>query len=142
MSLRSSSGVIAVITREALARDSHAPASGELYSMTFKQGETMEIETLNAINEGMYPSLLMMIEVIMLITILLAIAGFAIYLACIAWLCFAETRRSITVPQAARANTWKSAPGMPGAQRHATVTHEEFQCRTIAAGRYGGCSLR
>lgn len=53
----------------------------------------MEIETLEAMNEGMYLSLLMMIEVIVLITVFFAIAGLAIYLAGLAWLCFEETRQ-------------------------------------------------
>ena len=53
----------------------------------------MEIETLKAMNEGMYPSLMTMIEAIALITIFFAIAGFAISLVGIAWLCFEETRQ-------------------------------------------------
>lgn len=48
----------------------------------------MGIETLNAMNEGMYLSVLLMIEVIMLVTVFFAIAGFAIYLAGAAWFCF------------------------------------------------------
>ncbi|MGH9838557.1 MAG: hypothetical protein ACREEM_07225 [Blastocatellia bacterium] len=53
----------------------------------------MEIEILNAMNEGIYPGLLLMIEVIVLITVFLTIAGFAIYLASIAWFCFEGTRQ-------------------------------------------------
>ena len=53
----------------------------------------MEIETLNAMNEGMYPSLPTMLEAIALITGIFAIAGAAICLAGIAWLCFKETRQ-------------------------------------------------
>lgn len=53
----------------------------------------MGIETLNAMNEGMHLNLLMIIEVIMLINILLAIAGFVIYLVGTAWYCFGETRQ-------------------------------------------------
>jgi|RhiMetdeSRZDD1v2_1073273.scaffolds.fasta_scaffold263945_3 hypothetical protein len=53
----------------------------------------MEIETLSAMNEGMYPSLPTLMEAIALITIIFAIAGAAICLAGIAWLCFEETRR-------------------------------------------------
>lgn len=53
----------------------------------------MEIETLKAMTEDMYLNQLMMIEVTMLITIFFAIAGFAIYLAGIAWLCFKEMRQ-------------------------------------------------
>ncbi len=52
----------------------------------------MEIEALEAMNESMYLSLLMVIEVTVRIIILFAIAGFAIYLASIAWLCFEEMR--------------------------------------------------
>ena len=53
----------------------------------------MEIETLNAMNEGMYPSLPTLMEAIALITGIFAIAGAAICLAGIAWLCFEETRQ-------------------------------------------------
>jgi hypothetical protein len=56
-------------------------------------GGTMEIETLSAMNGGMYPSLPTMLEAIALITIIFAIAGAAICLAGIAWLCFEETRQ-------------------------------------------------
>jgi hypothetical protein len=56
-------------------------------------GGTMEIETLNAMNESMYPNLSTLIEAIALITIIFAIAGFAISLSGIAWLCFEETRQ-------------------------------------------------
>jgi putative exporter of polyketide antibiotics len=62
----------------------------------------MEIETLNAMNEGMQASLMMMIEVIMLIGILLTVVGLAIYLAGVAWYCFGESgslRRQIGLPQ-------------------------------------------
>jgi len=50
----------------------------------------MDAGILNAMNEGM---LLMMIEAITLITVILTIAGVAICLAGIAWLCFDETRQ-------------------------------------------------
>jgi hypothetical protein len=53
----------------------------------------MEIEALEAMNESMYFSLLMVIEVTMWITSFFAIASFAIYLAAVAWLCFEEMRR-------------------------------------------------
>jgi len=56
-------------------------------------GGTMEIETLNAMNEGMYPSLPTLMEAIALITVIFAIAGFVISLSGIAWLCFEETRQ-------------------------------------------------
>ena len=53
----------------------------------------MELETLKALNEGLYPGLMLMIEVTVLITVCLTIAGFASYLAGIVWLCFEETRQ-------------------------------------------------
>jgi len=53
----------------------------------------MEIEIMNAMNESMYLSLMMVIEVIARISVLFAIAGVAIYLAGVAWLCFEETRQ-------------------------------------------------
>jgi len=53
----------------------------------------MEIETLSAMSGGMYPSLPTMLEAVALITIILAIAGAAICLTGIAWLCFEETRQ-------------------------------------------------
>ena len=55
----------------------------------------MDTEILNATHEGMFPSQLMMIEAIALITIIFAIAGVAICLAGIAWLCFDESRRPV-----------------------------------------------
>lgn len=54
----------------------------------------MEIETLQAMNEGVSRSLLMMIEVVVRLSIFFAIAGFAIYVASIIWLCFEETKQS------------------------------------------------
>jgi hypothetical protein len=53
----------------------------------------MEFETLKTINAGMFPSLLVMLEAIALITGFFASAGIAISLASIAWLCFEETRQ-------------------------------------------------
>ncbi len=53
----------------------------------------MDIEILNAMNEGMFPSLPTLIEAIALITVIFAVAGFAISLSGIAWLCFEETRQ-------------------------------------------------
>jgi hypothetical protein len=53
----------------------------------------MDIETLIVMNEGSYPSLLTMLEAVALITGIFAIAGLAISLSGIAWLCFEETRR-------------------------------------------------
>lgn len=53
----------------------------------------MEIETLNAMNESRYLNMLTTLEVIAIIYILLAIASFVFYLACVAWLCFEETRQ-------------------------------------------------
>src|SRR5215470_18587710 len=67
-------------------------------------GGIMDIEILNATREGMVPSQLMMIEAIALITIIFAIAGAAICLAGIVWLCFEEAgqparRRMKPTPQ-------------------------------------------
>jgi hypothetical protein len=77
-------------------------------------GEIMEIETLKIMNAGMYLGLLTMLEAIALITIFFAITGIATCLAGIAWLCFEETRRSISAPRTARCasppSIWKSAP--------------------------------
>src|SRR5262249_38812476 len=75
--------------REALAL---APPNQTVNPITITGG-TMEIEALKAMNEGMYPSLLMVIEIIALINVIIAIAGFVIYLAGIAWLCFKEIRQ-------------------------------------------------
>ena len=78
----------------------------------------MEIETLNTMNQGMYLSL-MMIKVIALIFILFAIAGFAIYVAGIAWLCFKETPSITARPTPCRespAHRWKAMPLMPNSQ--------------------------
>ena len=58
----------------------------------------MEIETLNAMNEVVYLNLLMAIKVIVLISFFCAIAGFAIYLAGVIWLCFEEARQPARRP--------------------------------------------
>ena len=62
----------------------------------------MEIVPLNALTEGIYIGLQWMIEVIVLITVLVVITGFSIYLAGTAWLCFEETRRRMVSSQTAR----------------------------------------
>ncbi len=53
----------------------------------------MEIETLKAMSDGMYLDLMMLIEVIVRISVFFSMAGFAVYLAGIAWLCFEEKRQ-------------------------------------------------
>ncbi len=53
----------------------------------------MEFETLKAMNDGIYPGLLTMMEVIALITVFLAINAFVISLVSIARLCLEETRQ-------------------------------------------------
>jgi hypothetical protein len=50
----------------------------------------MEIEALYSMNEVMYRGLLTIIKVMATIDTFLAVAGFAIYLGRIAWLCFSE----------------------------------------------------
>lgn len=70
----------------------------------------MQIDTMNPMNEA-----LLMIKVIALITALLAVAGFVIYLGGIAWLCFQETRRSRARRKSRPAlplNSWESATGI------------------------------
>jgi hypothetical protein len=57
----------------------------------------MEIETMNLMSIGVS-----MMKVVALITIAIAITGFAIYLAGIACLCFTEGRRSIPTPRKLR----------------------------------------
>ena len=66
----------------------------------------MEIETFNAVNEGMKFSL-KVIEVFMLIAVLITIAGLAIYLAGVARCWFEGRQRSVTSPRLAnkRAHT-------------------------------------
>jgi hypothetical protein len=82
----------------------------------------MEMETLSAINDGTYLSL--MLKVVVLITAVFVIAGVAIYLAGIWWFCFEEKRRSMTGPRRARCTsrpqTWKSAPPAPDTQVRTT----------------------
>src|SRR5262245_31573011 len=56
----------------------------------------METEILNAMNEGLYLNQMMMLKVIALVAVLLAVAGFVVSLAGIAWLCFKENQRSLT----------------------------------------------
>lgn len=57
----------------------------------------MDPGTLNAMSEGMYLNLMMVIQVIVLIAGFAAVAGLIIYLIGIAWLCFSDMR-----PQAPR----------------------------------------
>lgn len=89
----------------------------------------MGIETLNAMTEGMYTSLLLAIEVIMLMNVLLAIVGFVIYLIGTAWFCFGDTRQRRTAPRTARRasppNAWESAPRAPKTQVRMTFTCKE-----------------
>jgi hypothetical protein len=86
----------------------------------------MEIETLKAINEGMYPGLMMVLEAIALIVGFFAIAGIVICLAGITWLCFEETRARITAPRTAKRPSlpisWVSTPRAPDPQMCTTVT--------------------
>jgi predicted lipid-binding transport protein (Tim44 family) len=56
-------------------------------------GGIMEIETLKAMSEGIFLELLKMMGIVGLFAGLLAIAGFAVYLAGIARLCWKETRQ-------------------------------------------------
>jgi hypothetical protein len=53
---------------------------------------TMDIEILNAMNEGLYLHVLLLIGIILLSTVFLAFAGFVIYLIGIVWFCFEEKR--------------------------------------------------
>lgn len=53
----------------------------------------MEFETMKAMNEGMYPGLLTIMEAIALITVFFAIAALVISLCSIAWLCFKESHQ-------------------------------------------------
>src|SRR5262245_27183954 len=53
----------------------------------------MEIEALEAMNERIYLSGMMLIEVTVWIIIFFAAVSFVIYLASIGWLCFEEMRR-------------------------------------------------
>jgi hypothetical protein len=100
----------------------------------------MEIETLNAMNEGMYLSL-MMIKVILLVAVFFAIAGFAIYLAGTAWFCYVETRRSITAPRTARRtsppNTRKPMPRVPDTQARTTFVNKPCANARCIASRPG-----
>ena len=74
----------------------------------------MEIETMNAMSENMS---MMMMKVMALITLTIAITGFAIYLAGIAWLCFKEGRRRIPASRTPRRlsspENRKSIPRVP-----------------------------
>jgi hypothetical protein len=86
----------------------------------------MEIETLKAINEGMYPGLMMILEAIALILGFFAISGIVICLAGITWLCFEETRARVTAPRTARRASlpysWESTPPAPAPQVRTTFT--------------------
>ena len=66
-------------------------------------------ETLHAMSGEMYLNLMMMAQTVVLIIGLAAIAGFAIYLISIAWLCFLETRQ----PARRQMHWMHSAPEPP-----------------------------
>ena len=90
----------------------------------------MEFETLKAMNESLYPSMMMvMLKAIALITGFFAIAGIAISLASIAWLCRQEMRRSKTAPRMARRaappNMWESAPRTLNPPVRTAFTHSD-----------------
>lgn len=75
-------------------------------------------------NEGMYPSQMMMIEAVALITVIFAIVGIAICLAGIAWLCFEETRQPASrrmkpTPEAPEPDEYDLKPSLC----RATVVH-------------------
>jgi hypothetical protein len=73
----------------------------------------MGIETLNAMNEGMQASLMMIIEIMALIAVLFAIAGTAIYLAGVAWLCFEESGSRRRTGHSQQGATSRSARYLP-----------------------------
>lgn len=83
-------------------------------------GGTMEIEALQVINEGLYPSLLVVIEAIVLITTFFAIAG-------IAWLCFEETRQ-LSPPACRRPEELRrrEGPACEARQVNRTLKKEHF----------------
>jgi hypothetical protein len=87
----------------------------------------MDIETLNAMSEGMFPSTLMMMEGIALITIILAFAGVAISLAGIAWLCFEETRQ----PARRRVKPTPEPPEPDEYDLLAVLTAREYRTTTL-----------
>jgi hypothetical protein len=102
----------------------------------------MEFETVTSISDGMYLSL-MMIKVVMVMFILLAIAGFAVYLAGIAWLCFEEKRR-IRDPRrmvrlASPPTTWNSAPRLPDLEVRAPFVNKR---RVDFEAPRAACALR
>jgi hypothetical protein len=77
---------------------SESTVTSNANSIPLLRGETggmMEIETLKAMNEGIFLELLKMMEIIGLFASMLAIAGFAVYLAGIAWLYWEDTRQPV-----------------------------------------------
>ncbi len=98
----------------------------------------MEIETLNAMNDGMYLSLMMLTKLFVVIAVLSVIAGLATYLAGVVWLCFEETRRSKPAQRTARRaspqDIWKSVPRVPNTQLHTSfVNKPRSDARAIAS---------
>jgi hypothetical protein len=90
----------------------------------------MEFETLKAMNANLQVKLLMMIEIIVLITVLLALAGVVVYFAGITWFFFAERRQSTSRTLAARCASqpinWQPTPCVPNTHGHPTFTHKEI----------------
>lgn len=81
----------------------------------------MEFEMLKAMNDGLYPGLLTMMEFIALITVFLAIIAFAISLACIAWLCFEESRQPV-LPRIRTSKTQKlDSASVPGLDQNSSL---------------------
>ena len=99
------------------------------------------METLSAISDGTYLSLIL--KVVALITAVFPIAGLAISLVGISWLCFEEKQRSITPPRTPRRasplRTWKSAPRAADTRARTTYLHKPradargiARCRQLA----------
>lgn len=82
----------------------------------------MTPEFLNAMSIGIFNLLMMMAQTIALIIGLATIAGFAIYLISIAWLCFLETRRGSAPPK-----TLPSAPESPEPDEHDLLVNHSLQ---------------
>lgn len=95
----------------------------------------MEIEILNAINEGMNRNLMMMIEIIMMILVSFVVAALVIYIVGTVRFCVEKPRPSKTAPKLARRGSSSNIWG-PALRASHTRVHDFYKQGTPqVAGR-------
>lgn len=88
----------------------------------------MNVETLRAMNENLQANLMMTVEVVVMITVVFAVATLAIYLGGVAWFCFKERRQPKTARQTPGRATlpahWEVPPRVRYERVRATLAHK------------------